>query len=153
MIKLVHLGTDYSNSIQTAVQSLRDRIASMGQPFISQYAYVIAGCEKFINTDLVIPVVSKTRVPWSSVISEYSDGKILYNPRKYRLMREWEIAGNLAHEALHALKFTHTYDYNPDRKYTVPYFIGYWVEYYLSKLKLGIKPNFNEFLIELQRRT
>ncbi len=55
--------------------------------------------------------------------------RIWINSKYYR-KSSWtaaDVAGNLAHEWLHKLGFTHDYYHNEDRRFSVPYAIGYLV--------------------------
>ena len=101
--------------------------------------------QKYLKCPDIIPVISKRRVPWSSVISEYKDGKILYNPRKYASMTELEIIGNLVHESFHHLGYGHAFEWNPTRKYSIPYFLGYYVAFKL-KYKEASHEDFLEYI-------
>ena len=148
MINFNYLGKNYGNAIQAAIKSLREKLSKMP---VETYGQYLSACEKYLNTSGEIKIVAKSRVPWSKVISHYENGTIYYNPRKFRVMSEAEIASNFAHEAFHYLDYRHDYDWNPNRKFSIPYFIGYWVEYYLESLKKGESPESVKFLTNLNR--
>lgn len=96
----------------------------------------------FTNCFDIIELVPKKRVPWSSVISEYKNETIYYNPKKYFQMSENNILGNIVHESFHHLGYGHAYKYNKERKYSIPYFFGHYVDFKLNYPE----SNYNEFI-------
>lgn len=45
----------------------------------------------------------------------------------------WDVAGNIAHEWVHKMGFTHDYKYTSTREFSVPYAVGYFVRDYVEK--------------------
>jgi hypothetical protein len=85
--------------------------------------------------DLKLQLV-RSRNPWSRVPgwTRPGDDTIWLNSRFFR-RSDWtaaDVAGNLVHEWLHQLGFTHPYQATPDRPFTVPYAVGEIVSDLLS---------------------
>jgi hypothetical protein len=83
------------------------------------------GADSTIQLQLLL---YRSRNPWSSVPgwTRASDPVIRINARFFR-SPDWtpaDVAGNLAHEWLHQLGFTHARDATPERPFTVPYAVG-----------------------------
>jgi hypothetical protein len=55
-------------------------------------------------------------------------------------MEPGEYAGHLAHEYCHYLGFSHSENYTPTRKYTVPYAIGYMLAEICGIINLEVTP-------------
>lgn len=68
---------------------------------------------------------SHGRVPWSTVISHYDDGRIYYNTKKYKVMTLAELVSNIVHEVGHHFGFSHDFKWTKTRKYSSPYYVGY----------------------------
>lgn len=56
-----------------------------------------------------------------------STSRIWMNTKYFDSYEPYQVAGNLIHEWLHKLGFTHSSEYNSARPYSVPYAIGYIV--------------------------
>lgn len=57
-----------------------------------------------------------------------SQDKIWLNRKYHDKYSPCEVAATLGHEFSHKLKYTHPYNSTPNRKYTVPYSIGFGVK-------------------------
>ncbi len=112
------------------------------------YEKQIEAIKKFLECSDIIEMRSHKRVPWSKVVSHYDKGVIYYNPKKYRVMNDSEILGNLTHEGFHHLGYTHDFNWTKDRKYSIPYFLGYWVEFYWANQG---NISLNDFIMYIQR--
>lgn len=77
---------------------------------------------------------------WSSVIGYTLDNLKTKGPDiftygdSYDGMSVAGLASHLGHELLHSLGFTHSYDWNKDRDYSVPYFYGNYIEQLVREL-------------------
>lgn len=62
--------------------------------------------------------------------------RIWMNRKYFNHYTPTQVAGNLMHEWMHKLGFTHSLKWNKDREHSVPYAIGYLIEDLASKLGL-----------------
>ncbi|HLT23246.1 MAG TPA: hypothetical protein VKZ84_07375 [Bacteriovoracaceae bacterium] len=62
--------------------------------------------------------------------------RIWMNRKYFSKYTPAQVAGNLMHEWMHKLGFTHTLKWNKDRQHTVPYAIGYLIEDLATKMNL-----------------
>lgn len=71
----------------------------------------------------------------STVGYTYSNSKRIWvNTKYFNSYTPAKVAGNLFHEWLHKLGYTHASSYSPSRDYTVPYAIGYMISNLGAKL-------------------
>jgi hypothetical protein len=86
----------------------------------------------------VAPV--RTYRPWngrfSKAIGRFYRGRIEINEFALARMDVADVAGNIAHESMHALGYKHKGNkITPENLKSVPYVIGYWVEQWLREQK------------------
>lgn len=62
--------------------------------------------------------------------------RIWMNRKYFSQYSHAQVAGNLMHEWMHKLGFTHAFKWNKDREHSVPYAIGYFIEDLALKLEL-----------------
>ncbi len=108
------------------------------------YDYIMSGADDFDkekdgDIDLYCGLYYKR---WSSAIG-YTDGTRWHymNTRFFGdLSDHAEVAGNVSHEYMHKLGFTHAYKYNHTREHTVPYAIGYILSDLINDLDTPVQP-------------
>lgn len=161
MVKLISdipkvvIARDYLFSV---LESKLDEIKNLeGHKF---FTYTDETCEEVANKikdfvlkdKIVSPVISvfgfKPFFRWSKVVGYTTKGtsKIYVNLRKIPVMTEQEIAGNLLHEICHLAGYEHGNNYFTDKKkYSVPYFLGYFIANEVTVIDLIS----NEYQIEI----
>lgn len=80
------------------------------------------------NTDIIVELYTPVN-PWTSAIG-YSNGTntIFVNERKINYLSSYDYAGNIAHEWMHVLGFSHGDNYiTEEKKKSVPYAFGYLI--------------------------
>lgn len=83
---------------------------------------------KILNCDSIAEVrFYRSFNPWSRVVGYAKGGKIYINERKASDYKT--IVGNLVHEYMHVVGFTHGNNYKTKDKclYSVPYFASEWI--------------------------
>ena len=81
-----------------------------------------------MNFDLTL---YRSKNPWSKVKGyTLPDTMRIWMNKKFFRKSSWtaiDVAGNMAHEWVHKMGFSHDYRHNVDRPYSVPYAVGYIV--------------------------
>lgn len=95
------------------------------------YKKILHGAEMFHpwNNNMMDLRIELFRDYKSNIIGFTRPGtyKVWMNEKYYNKYTPARIAANLTHEWLHKLGFDHEYENTPDRKYSVPYAVGYIV--------------------------
>lgn len=107
------------------------------QKFMSGAEILSPTADHKMNYDLTL---YRSWNPFSGVYGYTNpDTKRIWINKKFFRKRSYtavDVAANLCHEWVHKLGFTHTFNYNSDRPYSVPYGIGYLIEEVAKKKSL-----------------